>query len=95
MASNLKELRPYSTVLLKSYLPNKIHPKQSNIFRNWAVFYALQGDKEKALQNLQKAIDSGYNDLDWLETDESINNLRKDELFISMIDKLKREAKDK
>ena len=35
----------------------KIYPDDGDTYRNWAMFYALKGNKEKALSQLQKAVD--------------------------------------
>lgn len=68
----------------------KLVPNEGRPFRNWAMYYALQGDTTKALQNLQKAIDLGYVDLEWLKTDDSMDALRKEPLFIEIIEKLEK-----
>ena len=71
----------------------KRFPEAGKSFRNWAMYYALKGDKEKALSNLRKAIELGYNDLKWLETDDSMDSLRNEEEFKAIIDSLKNEKK--
>lgn len=69
----------------------KLMPNEGRTFRNWAMFYALQKEKENALLNLQKAIDMGYKDIEWLETDFSLKNIRKDPRFTEILEKLKSE----
>ncbi len=54
--------------------------------------YALQGDKEKALMNLQKAVKLGYNDIKWFKTDDSMDGLRSEAVFIEIIKKLEKES---
>ncbi|NNF33454.1 MAG: tetratricopeptide repeat protein [Saprospiraceae bacterium] len=69
----------------------KRFPEAGRSFRNWAMYYALKGDKEKALLNLKKAIELGYNDLNWLETDDSMDSLRNEEEFKAIIASLKKQ----
>ena len=57
-------------------------------FRNWSIYYALQGKTEQAITFIQKAIDSGFDDLSWLRTDSSMDTLRDDEAFKLILQKL-------
>ncbi|PHN08465.1 tetratricopeptide repeat protein [Flavilitoribacter nigricans] len=66
----------------------KHHPDEGHAYRNWAMYYALQKDREKALEHLQKAIDMGYNNLDWIKTDDSMDILRKKKEFKEIIAQL-------
>ena len=59
------------------------------------MYYAEQGKSEKALENLQKAVSLGYSNLDWFETDSSIDILRDDPRFISIIQSLEEQVKVK
>jgi tetratricopeptide (TPR) repeat protein len=67
----------------------KLFPNQGKSYRNWAMYYALQNQKEEALENLKKAIAIGYKDLQWLETDDSMENLRNEAGFKVLLEKLK------
>ena len=67
----------------------KINPS-SHVFRNWAMYYALQNDKPRALENLQKAVELGYDDLKWIETDDSIESLRGEEAYKELVEHLKK-----
>ena len=53
-----------------------LFPNEGRTYRNWAMFYALQNNKNRAIANLFKAIDLGYKDLNWILTDESLNSIR-------------------
>ncbi|MCB9283132.1 MAG: tetratricopeptide repeat protein [Lewinellaceae bacterium] len=59
-------------------------------YRNWTIYYALQGDTRKALENLEKAVDLGYNDLNWIKTNDNLESIRSDERFKKIIRKLKK-----
>ena len=60
------------------------------IFRNWAMYYALQNDKNQALENLQKAVFLGYNDLKWITTDDSLDSIRSERAYKVLVEKLKK-----
>lgn len=68
----------------------KLNPNEGRTYRNWAMYYALKKDKQKALANLHKAIDLGYKDLEFLKSDNSLDNLRKEKAFIELIEKLEK-----
>ncbi|WP_299432064.1 tetratricopeptide repeat protein [uncultured Aquimarina sp.] len=68
----------------------KLFPTNGRSYRNWAMFYAMQNDKEKALINLKKAIDLGYNDLNWIQTDKSMDELKNIEEFHMILNDLKK-----
>ncbi len=59
----------------------RLFPDEGKPYRNWAVYYALQNEKEKALYNLEKAVALGYNDIEWLRTDDSMDSLRNEKVF--------------
>ena len=67
----------------------KLYPNNGRVYRNWAMYYALQNKKENALENLEKAIALGYIDLKWLQTDDSMNSLRNEPRFIALLERLK------
>ncbi|HEY1422592.1 MAG TPA: tetratricopeptide repeat protein [Candidatus Acidoferrum sp.] len=56
------------------------------IFAEFAIgtIYAQKGDKEKAFEYLQKAMDSGYNKPEQLDSDEHLAALRSDPRFAKM-----------
>ncbi len=67
----------------------KLFPKQGRPYRNWAMYYALQNQKEEALENLEKAVALGFKDLHWLQTDDSMKKLRNEPRFKALLEKLK------
>ena len=48
----------------------------------------LQNDKVKALFYLQKAVELGYNDVEWLKTDDSMNIVRNEKEFIKILKRM-------
>jgi len=46
------------------------------VLYNVACFYALQGDPDRSIDLLTKAVDEGWGDREWLETDSDLDSLR-------------------
>ncbi len=65
-----------------------LYPNNGKTFRNWGTFYALKNEKDKAFHNLEKAIELGYNDVEWFNTDDSLDGLREDERFRKLIESI-------
>ena len=67
-------------------------PYDKWVLRNTACYHAAKNDKKLALETLQQAIEAGYEDIDWLETETLLDNLRRDNTYKKMIQKLKDES---
>ena len=59
--------------------------KEPVVLYNVACFYAMKGDHERSLELLERAIDNGWGDLAWLETDSDLDTLRDDDRFKAML----------
>ena len=57
-------------------------------YRNWAVYYALNDDREMAIMNLELAINNGYNDIEWITNEDSLKLIRKDVRYKELITKI-------
>jgi tetratricopeptide (TPR) repeat protein len=68
----------------------KLFPTEGKTYRNWAMFYALKNKRSRAISYLQKAIDLGYCNLQWLKKDNSINKLRNEQKVIDLIQQLEK-----
>jgi len=55
------------------------------VLYNVACFYALQGDPDRCIELLTKAIDEGWGDREWLETDSDLNTVRGDDRFKALL----------
>jgi adenylate cyclase len=55
------------------------------VLYNVACFYALQGDVDRAIELLTKAVTNGWGDREWLETDSDLDTLRKDNRFKALL----------
>lgn len=67
----------------------KIKPNDSTAHYNLACSLALKGQTTKSLASLEKSIELGYNDLEWLLQDDDIISLRSHEKFKKIINQLK------
>lgn len=68
------------------------HLDSAIAYKNWAMYYALLKDKEKAIENLKKAIDNGYKNWSKISEDESFEIIRNDERYKNLIEKIKNDA---
>lgn len=72
----------------------KINPKFAESYYNLAAFYSLQGKKDLAIDSLQKAIESGYQDYARLARDKSFKNIRKEPGYRKITKKAKAKKKE-
>ena len=56
------------------------------VLYNVACFYAHAGDKERSLYLLESAVDKGWGDKAWLETDSDLGSLRDLPRFQTLLD---------
>jgi adenylate cyclase len=58
------------------------------VLYNVACFYSRRGDVGKAVELLQHAVDSGWGDRAWLETDSDLDALRGDRDFQALLERI-------
>ena len=63
----------------------RIDPESENTQYNAACFYAATGDKEKAMDCLER----GLQDPDWIENDTDLNSLHDHPRYIALIERLR------
>lgn len=66
----------------------ELKPDDGFVYRDWAMYYALQGKKKKALDNLEKAVQLGYTKLSWISTDDSLDSIRGEDRYKKVINQL-------
>jgi tetratricopeptide (TPR) repeat protein len=67
----------------------ELDPKFFKAFYNIACAYSLNKDEEKALVYLEKAVDAGLKELDFVMKDPDFDNIRNSDGFKKIIEKLK------
>ncbi len=70
-----------------------LNNKNSWLYRNKSCYYSLLGNNDLALQNFEKAIELGYEDLEWIETEELLNPIRREPRFQQAVLKLNKKKK--
>ena len=55
------------------------------VLYNVACFYAMQGDPDRSLELLAQAVERGWGDRAWLETDSDLDTLRTDQRFVDLL----------
>ena len=60
--------------------------KEPVVLYNVACFYAMQGDKDRSLELLTRAVEQGWGDRAWLETDSDLDSLRADHRFTALLE---------
>ncbi len=68
----------------------RLRPNDPLVCYNLACSYSLLGRRDQALESLGNAIDLGYSDLTHLENDGDLNNLRDEDGYRILVDKLKK-----
>ncbi|MGR3220991.1 MAG: TPR end-of-group domain-containing protein [Candidatus Anammoxibacter sp.] len=69
---------------------SRLRPNDSVIIYNLACSYSLTEEIDLAISSLAKAIEFGYNDIEQLEADSDIDNIRDDKRYIELINSLRK-----
>jgi tetratricopeptide (TPR) repeat protein len=59
-------------------------------YYNLACYYALDGDKDNALKNLEKSVELGYRDFDKIEADSDLKSITGEKEFKDIVVKYKK-----
>jgi adenylate cyclase len=65
-----------------------IDPEETTILYNAACTYSLMGEKDKALNLLEKAVRNGYGHKEWLENDPDFASLSDHPRFQALMQRL-------
>ena len=66
----------------------RLFSEKGETYRNWALYYALLGNKEEVLAHLEKAVALGYDDLEWLQEEEAFDDIRESEGYKELIERM-------
>ena len=73
---------------------SRLRPDDDLILYNLACSYSLMHQIDKAFGAMKLALECGYDDLNYLEVDDDLDHLRKDERFQEFFDRLRKERKE-
>ncbi len=62
--------------------------KEPVVLYNVACFYAMKGDPDRSLELLERAVENGWGDLAWLQTDSDLDSLRDDDRFKAILKRI-------
>lgn len=66
----------------------KLRPDSAEHWYNLGCSYALLRETDKAFEALNKAVDLGYCDAEWMRKDEDLESLRNDPRFESLLERM-------
>ncbi|MEM1328043.1 MAG: tetratricopeptide repeat protein, partial [Bacteroidota bacterium] len=78
---------PIAEELLKEY--ELVSSADGFVYRNWAIYHALQNQPQLALTNLEKALKLGFNDLQKIEEEEAFEVLRDEPRYQAIVEQLR------
>jgi len=64
-----------------------IDPEDSSVLYNLACIYALAGSSNEAIDHLDKAIQNGFGQREWLEYDSALDSIREEPRFQALLRK--------
>lgn len=83
--------KKYDLALVNLELSNEIYPKSPRIPYDRARVYALNGQKKKALEFLEKAVSFGFKNWQEMEAEKGFENIRQEEKFKQLLSQIKNE----
>ena len=69
-------------------LASEIHPEDPFVWFNTAIAHAQKGDKEKAIESLQKSVDMGLKNKKYIEDEKAFDALKTDQHFQQILAKI-------
>src|SRR5580698_10117101 len=68
----------------------RLEPENPVVFYNLACSYSLTDQFERATQALEKALDLGYQDFEWLAKDPDLKKFRRQPVYREILKKIRR-----
>ena len=59
----------------------RLRPEDDTVLYNLACSYSLMNNVDEALVTIKRAIENGYDNMEYLERDDDLDNLRRDQRF--------------
>ncbi|HYK44240.1 MAG TPA: tetratricopeptide repeat protein, partial [Parafilimonas sp.] len=67
----------------------ELDPRNAGVLINGSCLFAKAGDKERALDVLERAVDLGYGKKDWMENDPDYDNIRHESRFKELMERIR------
>jgi len=80
--------RDFSRAILALSVSTEIKPQSPQAWYNRACAEARAGHRKKALEELRVAVEKGFRDRKWIESDADLEPLREDEQFRQIVESL-------
>lgn len=74
---------------------SRLRPDDDGVLYNLACSYSLMREIDKAFGAMKLALECGYDDLNYLEVDDDLEHLRKDERFQEYFDRFRKERQER
>ncbi|MCC6758774.1 MAG: hypothetical protein IT395_04025 [Candidatus Omnitrophica bacterium] len=74
---------------------SRLRPDDDGVLYNLACSYSLMREIDKAFGAMKLALECGYDDLNYLEVDDDLEHLRKDERFQEYFDRFRKEHRER
>lgn len=91
-ARELTNLKQYVQAAQNLSIAALIVPDNPRVHYNLACAYAMNKDKNRAIEALKKSVEKGFNDRAALESDKELDSLRKDEDYKRIVEDLKKKS---
>jgi adenylate cyclase len=62
-----------------------VDPEDAGVLYNLGCLYALGGSPDEAIEHLNKAIENGFGQREWLENDSGLDAIRGDPRFEALL----------
>jgi predicted esterase len=87
----LQRQKRYADAVRTFETSTELNPERPGPFYYLASAQALNGDKKKSLQALQKAVERGFSDRDAIINNSAFDSIRTQPAYLQLIDKLKKQ----
>ncbi len=88
IGNGLLEAGKYEEALVQYRMALEIDPEDDVAWYNIACAYSLMEDHDEAVAALEKSVEFGYDDLDWMQRDPDLDNIRDHPRYKALVEKL-------
>jgi len=93
LGNSYLERSEYEKALEQYKKAMELEPKNSIVLYNIACTYSRMKKLEEALDALERCVEAGYRDVEWMEKDADLDNLRDEPRYKAVVRRLREEAK--